>query len=61
MRKRVWLPLAALAFLAIGGIVYARSIRAHALSQTSNATSPSTGDENPCPLSWLLNQCGLCR
>jgi hypothetical protein len=60
MRKRIWMAIAAVAILAVGGMVYAHSIRSHNDSQPVN-TSASTDDEPTCPLSWLMNHCGFCR
>ncbi len=60
MRKYVWMALAAVACLTVGGLVYAHTALSPAPVQTSIASS-SPGDENPCPLSWLFNKCCLGR
>jgi hypothetical protein len=61
MQKRIWVAIASLAILAVGGLVYAHSVRTQANAEKINAASSTSSDEPTCPLGWLMNQCGLCR
>jgi len=60
MRKRIWIAAAASAILALGGLVYAHSVRTQTDLQQSDPKA-SAATEPTCPLSWLLQQCHLCQ
>jgi hypothetical protein len=51
MRKILWVTLALLP-LVTGGLVYARSLKAH----KAGYVCPITGEELPCPKCCPLNQ-----
>ena len=56
MRKLSWAVVGALAFAAVGGLLYAHTDGVHDRSE-SGSVSSSPEEPQTCPLSWLLNHC----